>query len=1076
MKKNTIIKIVLSVGYVIFQHNFAQAAAYDPTFIGFGSAISYTGAFKNGFLDSSATTVVAHISPSDNAIANGSSPYGIVTCGHQALRGVSLPNYPLTQFPSLSRFNKSGSPDTTFGLNQPGSGYFIADPTGSTFTTNENSIILAAQGFYYLVDVGTSGQITLTRFLPTSERMDQTLDQTFFTYQTNGSTHIAGALVTGACIDQVTSKIYITYNDGTDSYVAAFTPSTSTYPLAPFSFVPDTAFNSTGVAKFAATQAAGATSVIFTGIAFDDYTNKIALVGNVIGVTAQLIIARFTVGGQAGDFITIIPGSGINPTFTPSTITSILPKYAAVVENSDTPPLYYLLGFDGTSNIQILYFDPSLQSLVQYPGGSGYLKLISTVNGSNTYTPTDIIQMPDISATFSVAVAVGIDLSDNTSCILNFQLENLAKDIGGNTYPGSPTVEKISATTFEAGDSKVLLYSCAYDSTLNVVGTNPAGLVVAGDHGPRGVIQGVFANYAYVNLATQFGLVAATPYGVGLFDYQNTAYPSGFTFINGFYSNAITGGATPSYFLLVSGNRAAADYDMGVLRFDLATNAFDMNYSGTSGDPFFVIASHVQPAQTVLIGTVMYSVGVATSVNANPSYLVLAACDLTGTAGAFYTTFSRTGFADNGVIYFSPALQSGTAYSNVDMVAQTVNNVKYLVVAGNNGISPFVARYYSTPTPNTLDGIRDDSFGTSLQSGSAKTKGYSSFTGVANSSFTACVLDNNNNILVSGPITGTYNGKIVLARYLGTTTPGSLDTTFATSGFGQFTIVGFFGIDCSTIVNSIVCDAYDNIYVGGSYGAPLLLQPSLAMDLTLQGAPIISFVPFIKKFVAQGIEAGSTLQPYGTFLLPSEQPEDGGAINKIIFDTTGSTPNSLYGIGQFGAQADAYASLIRFSTNPASFFPIEPTIYGGICTNQIVPPIFTIDPLSNPGGLYSYTYNTMKTAQELANVLELPAIVAQLTKSLQLAGASLSLASSMSSNFNLIIKQVIAQFVSTYPNQLLRNILFLSLSIYSNECLLISNVTNRNYLSLLYSAETLLQGNIATISSFSFYPLNSPYA
>jgi len=912
IQTNKIVKVIFGVGYLLAQTSLVQASLFDPTFAGYGTTTPYIGSYVSGFLDTGCFS--AATTPSDNVTTASSSPYGIVNLGlvelAGTLSGTTLPNYATTQFPGITRLNRSGSPDTTFGQLLPGTGYFLNDPTGTLFTASSTitlNKIIAVNGFYYIIDASTAGQFTISRYLPTSGSMDAVFNAgitTFTLYKADGATTVPGAVVTGVCVDQTTSKFYVSYGDGTDAYIAAFAPSTSTYPLAPFAYVVDTTFNTTGVvALTAATVAAvsiGTTTVTFSGIGFDDYTNAVVAIGDTD--LLQLVIARFNVGGDGGQFSLLTSGSGTgaNPAFTAANFSYILPKYAAAIEGSASTPLYYLVGFAATNTLQIMYFDPSTQALVENPGNPGvYFETLTTTNTANNYTPTDVIQILDTTGTKATAVVTAIHTVQNDSTILNFQLEDLTLDAGSNAYVVGGQL--VAATAFGGTDTNASLYSAAFDAKVYISGQAPQGLVVYGNHTTATPATGAFfANYVYDGVSdfatTPAGNTSSiTRTGTAVLDYEVSTYPGGFTFVAGFYSAVIA--ANKSYYIVANGNKGAGAFDTGIFRYDFDSNAFDMSFSGTAGNPFAVVAANCEASAAQLSGAIVYTAGVGT---AGASPLKTTAFTLQATTGT--APIAVVGYGTAGVATISSLTGAAEAFSNIGMVVDS--GAPLLVgVAATNAAQGFIARLSSTT------GALDTNF---------STDGYVVYTAIANSTLTSIVVDSNAKIVVAGNGTGANGGKIVVARY---SAAGALDTTFNTTGYGAYALAGVSGAGYSTLVLNVKVDASNNVFVAGGLEGKLLVKGG-----GVQSGTHLSDVPFVQKITgSSGLVDYTFCNANGTFLLASEDSQQSSLVNMVLSTLlldpnptlsgltvpgAGTAVPLMYGIGVINGQA----SVVRFGT------------------------------------------------------------------------------------------------------------------------------------------------------------------
>ena len=1066
-------------------------ATYDPTLTGYGTAVAYQGKHVDCFLDVTA----------DTNEGTAASPYGIVTTGSCLLNTSALPNYPtglLQSLPSVSRFNRDGTKDTNFGNFFPGTGWYTNDPsTGNLYPsffpgssrTGKLVYMNAATSspiyFWLLRNGATQTTFSLRKYLPLTGRLD-------LGFGTSGTQSLgilnevggsAGSVtVTSACTvpvsggqtnPQTTLVMYVTYYDVSgNSYIAALK-----YSLTGNSFSYDTTgFNaSQGVVKlpvgvtklnsinYDSTANAGAGALIVSGYAG----------GNVIiarYTTAGVLDTTFNSSGTPGYAIVAAPGSAT---------VSVISQYVFSKIVSGTQ-YYYCAGYNsGGPEINVCYFNPSTAAFVSV---GGLVATIGVTGNPDPYTIYDMVQIPDSSNTKAVAIAVGYSGSA-TAGIINFQFEAPAYDWNNVNEVAITDVD--SSDIFESGN--LAFYTCLFDPTLYAPSPQDLpGVVVAGNLGTNGC----FINYTYgtepSGSTTEYGMIPAQGVGsgVGFLDYTTATYPGGFSCEQVFYSSA-SGGA--SYYVVLEGLNAP-NTDSGIVRFDLGDNSFDYTFSGTSGNPFCLIAANVAPSVSALDTTdIVYTAGVAT---AGTSFvagdLVLTAFDLT--SETLVSTFSRDGMGDGGIIPYPVSTFTGlggTSFAQLDLALQDFplfGAQTKIIVAGTNNLAipGFVARFNTTPTA-VGDGVLDLSFGAP--------RGYNIFNPLGNTCLSACAVDTVQNVIVAGSVgsgDALLAGQLVVARY---TKNGILDTHFGPApqvGYGYFTLLGLSGTGYGISVNDISFDPGTNMYVVGQYTAPLATNSAIS-----------STSPFISRVVSLGVQDSTFYNNYGTFLIPLQYVNGAGIFQKCLYDIvpiSNLSSSTMYAIGYINETVNAitapFATLIRFSIqglnlttsqglNSGTVSTTPLNIQGNICVDLTIPPIYFVSQISSPQGPGSYTFNGIKTSSDVQNILNLPGILYELNNDLIDVGATTDVAEQIVANFKNLMEILIDTFVDTYPGLLLTNILFLSQAIATNECLLVNNgkliVYDTNQLQVIYAAESILQNNIKIAASYCTNTLISPY-
>ena len=549
-------------------------ACYDQTFSGYGTAVAYQGTFVDTFLDKNAQTNEG----------SAASPYGIVSIGTCFLNTTALPNYPtLGSMPSISRFNRDGTPDTNFGNFFPGTGSYIQDP--STNNAYPNFFLGSGQTgklvymnpsglmpIYFLVyRNGNAGNSCIVKkYLPLTGRMDYEFNGNISLQDNLGNSIVA--TVTSACSvpvsgtaqtsPQTTSVMYVTYDDGSgNSYIAALT-----YVLASNSFVYDTAFATHGVIKFAF-GTGGAGFIQFNSINYDSVANAGAGALLVSGVTGNgnVIIARYknltttavldTSFNTTGYKIIAAPG-GISPAFISQYI------FSKIV--SSGTHYYYLSGWNsGTNQIDICYFNPSTATF------TGTVGTVSTIVSGNTYHIYDMAQISDFSNTHAVAVAVGLNISGQPTLagIVDFQFEAPTLDLEGNAVS---ITQVNSQTALGQSGLDLSFYSCLFDPSLYAASPiNLPGIFVGGNFGTPA--YGCFINYTYSNSSHTLIPAVGVRTGTCLFDYVSSQYANGFSFEQVYYSSA---GGVPSYYITGQAQDAFAHTYPGIFQCNITNNSF----------------------------------------------------------------------------------------------------------------------------------------------------------------------------------------------------------------------------------------------------------------------------------------------------------------------------------------------------------------------------------------------------------------------------------------------------------------------------------------------------------------------
>lgn len=517
------------------------------------------------------------------------------------------------------------------------------------------------------------------------------------------------------------------------------------------------------------------------------------------------------------------------------------------------------------------------------------------------------------------------------------------------------------------------------------------------------------------------------------------------------------------------------------------------------GTPFFSLTNNkVMPVASALDATtgIMYEVGNAQDGSGD---LILMASNLSAGDFGLVSTFTKSGQVNNGVISYSTSSLlniGGTSFTQLDMALQNVGGISKIIVSGSNNLlnKGFVARFNTIPVANSLDGVLDDTFGDYQSGTSGPQKGYTIFTGVAPaagfSSFSACGIDASQNIVVAGSVGvggGASTGQLVTARY---TQNGFLDTTFGPQpqvGYGYSTVLGLSGPGYFLTINDIEFDPLKNIFIVGQYQAPLIPAPGLSSQGTAGTSP------FILKFVHSGIPDQSFYSQFGTFMIPIQYVKGQGEFNKCVYDIapiSNLSSSTMYAAGNVQnlktSPIKDYATLVRFTIANLSLSASQsfisgnggallPNLQGNICPSLVVPAYTAVAQISGAQGSAVATFNSIKTSQDIQNILSLSSITYNLINSLEGAGATTTLAQSIGNNFQATMVAVINNFVANYPGNLLQNFLFLSQSIAVNECLLTTNISKFIYLQLIYAAEKAIQINVKTAASYCTSTLISPY-
>ena len=520
-----------------------------------------------------------------------------------------------------------------------------------------------------------------------------------------------------------------------------------------------------------------------------------------------------------------------------------------------------------------------------------------------------------------------------------------------------------------------------------------------------------------------------------------------------------------------------------------------------NGVPFYSISNQSVPYVTPIASVLDSSTGIVYEVgnaqDGSGDLVLMANSVAIGNFGPV-RSFTKSGQATGGAVSYSTTSLldiGGASFTQLDMALQTVNGVSKIIVSGSNNFfdKGFVARFNTIPVANSLDGVLDDTFG-DFQSGTAGLrKGYAVFNGVGAaaglSTFSSCAVDANQNIVVAGSVGGgALQGKILIARYKAA--HGDLDTTFGQqpqTGYGYSTILGLSGTGYLAIIDDIEFDPLKNIYLVGQYQAPLIPAPGLSQ----QGVAGTS--PFISKFVNSGIPDQTFCTQYGTLMIPVQYVNGQGEFTKCLYDInsiSNLSSQTMYASGVIKnlktSPITDYATLIRFSIANLNLSASQAfvsgnagaplaNLQGNICPSLVVPPVTSVKQISGAQGGAVITFNSIKTSQDVQNILSLSGVVYNLKNSLQGAGATATLAQSIADNFKATMVEVIDNFVTNYSGNLLQNILFLSQSIAINECLLTENVSKFIYLQLIYNAEKTVQINIKTAASYCTSVLNSPY-
>ena len=548
---------------------------------------------------------------------------------------------------------------------------------------------------------------------------------------------------------------------------------------------------------------------------------------------------------------------------------------------------------------------------------------------------------------------------------------------------------------------------------------------------------------------------------------------------------------------------------------DVASDTVTSSISGYSGPyavaflgfggPFFSITNaYVSPVASSLDTTtgIMYEVGNAQDGSGD---VVLMATNASSVNFGPVASFTKSGQSDHGVISYSTTSLlniDGTSFTQLDMALQKIGaGQTKVIVSGSNDLldKGFVARFNTIPVANSLDGVLDDTFGDYQSGSSGPQKGYAVFNGVGLaagfSTFSSCGVDADQKIVVAGSVGvggGTSTGQLIVARY---TLQGILDTTFGPQnpvtapqlGYGYSTILGLSGTDYSTIVTDIEFDPLKNIFIVGQYTAPLIPAPGLSQN------GVAGTSPFIAKFVRLGIPDQTFYTQFGTFMIPVQYVNGQGEFNKCLYDVSSisnlSSP-TMYASGIVKnlktSPVTDYATLIRFTIANLNLSASQAFISGNsgapltnlngnLCPSLVVPSVTKVAQISRAQGSASTIFNSIKTSQDVQNIISLPGVVANLISLLQGAGASATVAQSIGDNFQATMRAVIDNFVANYPGNLLQNFLYLSQSIAVNECLLTTDVSRFIYLQLIYAAEKSIQINIKTAASYCTSPLISPY-
>lgn len=1081
------IKFIILMSYMVAYTSLW--ATYDPTLSGYGTAVAYQGKHLDSFLDAGANT--------NEGLA--ASPYGIVTTGSCALNTTLLPDYPsLSQLPCVSRFNRDGTKDTNFGSFFPGTGWYINDPSTSALYPSLFPGSLRVGKLVFMNIAGSSPvyfwlyrngapqtNFFLYKYFPLTGRLDGNFPQSLSIHKEDGTA--ITATVTCACTVQIadsvntTSVMYVSYYDaGGNSYIAALTYSPTTD-----SFSYDTSFATNGVVKFAS-GTGGATTVHFNSINYDSSADALIVAGSCISSGAKVIVARYD---------NLTTGAGLDTSFNTTgyailaapggTTPAIISQYIfAKIVNTGTF-YYYCAGWDSSGpQLDICYLDPSTATFVD--PGSGSLINVGVTGIQDSYQIYDMVQIPDYSDSLAVAVAVGAGRNNPLYAgIINFQFEDASLDWESNPVG----IIDVDASLIGQAGADLAFYSCLYDPTLYAAAPiNLPGVFVGGNISGTGC----FINYTYGlepgGSTTTYGMIPnqGIGSGVGFLDYEDSTYPGGFLCQQVFYSDA---SSNPSYYVCCQGIKSLSDSDFGIIRFDLETNSFDYTFSGSSGNPFCLVAPDTVPAVSVLDGTtgIVYTVSVATaSTGFTPGDLVLTAFDLTSGSFGLVTAFTRNGQTDNGIIPYSISAFSGlggTTFVDLDLALQNISGSQTkLIVAGTNDLLEpgFVARFNTIPS-GVGDGILDLTFATP--------DGYNIFNPLGNTYLSSCAVDAANNVVVAGAV-GSGDpisaGQLVVARY---TPDGILDTNFGPApqvGYGYFNLLGFSGTGYEISVNNIEFDPGTNMYFVGQYTAPL------ATGSTTSGTS-----PFIARLISLGVQDSTFYNNYGTFIIPLQYVQGTGNFNICLYDIepiSNLSSGTMYAIGFIEEIIDTdispFATLIRFSIqglnlsksqslNSGVTSTVPTNIQGNICPDLVVPPIYVVQQITSAQGSSVYFFNTMKTVADVENRLNLDGIISDLNISLLAAGATSTVADTICANFQTIMQTLIENFVTTFAGNLLTNILYLSQSIATNECLLVTNgsliVANPNQLQAIYAAETKLQSNIKTAASYCTNTLVSPY-
>ena len=1078
--------IIVLVG-CFFVQNFLFAS-YDPTLTGYGTAVAYQGKHVDCFLDTTATT-------NEGSTA---SPYGIVTTGTSLLNTSILPNYPTAAFqalPCVARFNRDGTKDTNFGNFFPGTGWYINDPSTSSaypsFLSGVNVgklVYLNPAGSlptYFWLYKGATLQtnFSLYKYIPLTGRLDGAFGNPFTIAIHNDLGSAITATVTSVCSvpvsgtaqtnSQTTSNLYISYYDTSgNSYIAALVYSATTN-----SFSYDTNFATYGVIKFAS-GTAGATAIQFNSINYDSSANggagALIISGSCTQSGSKVIIARYKNLTTSAILDTAFNTTGYVILAAPTgTTAAIISQFVFSKIVSTGTRYYYCAGWNSTGPVlHVAYFNPSTAAFVTVVGSSP----VATVAISGAHGPYkiyDMVQIPDATNTYSVAVAVGASQTSALySGIIDFQFEAPTWDFAGNA---AGIIDQNSSAINQSGGN-LYFYSCLFDPSLYApYPENFPGVFVGGNFGTTGC----FINYTYTTTMTPYQGLGS---GVGFLDYTNTVYQGGFVCHQVFYSSVNSNSA---YYMIVEGLKSGGVVDSGIICFNRLNNSFDYTFGG-SGNPFKLVASNVLPLASALDGTgIMYTAGIATTgTSFAVGNLMLTAFNLA--TKTLVSTFTRNGHSDGGIIPYSTASFGsfgGTSFAQLDLALQKIGTgqTKLIVTGTNNLLSPgFVARF-NTVTTTVGDGILDQTF--------AAPNGYNLFNPISPTSLSACAVDSANNVLVAGSVGvggGSSTGMLVVARY---TSNGVLDVNFGPGqptqlGYGYFSLLGLSGTGYAIAVNNIAFDPATNIYIVGQYTAPLVSKFTQNAGTS----------PFISRLISLGVQDATFYNNYGTFLIPLQYVNGAGIFEKCLYDIapiSNLSSSTMYAIGYLNESINqSAATLIRFSLqglnlstsqalNSGTVSSVPKNINGNICPNLVVPPIYFVNQISSPQGSSVYVYNSIKTASDVQNVLSLNGILYSLYNNLVSAGATPTLAAQISANFQTIINTLITNFVTAHTGILLPNILFLSQAIATNECLLINNgpliVSDPNLLQIIYAAETILQNNIKIAAEYCTNTLISPY-